>query len=150
MAPTIFESLPPKNKNRVREERRIFGLFFFSKKRKRAVPPTPPLPHPLELQSLSLSLRRLIFHTTYFSKRLLLATQHCYSVNTCFSTIFQYTTSVQLRRFTANNLMLIILIMFCTDVLRAWAECSLKDFSQAFYGGGRWVGGGCRGLGYRG
>lgn len=22
--------------------------------------------------------------------------------------------------------------MFCTDVLRAWAECSLKDFSQAW------------------
>lgn len=26
--------------------------------------------------------------------------------------------------------------MFCTDVLRAWAECSLKDFSQAWRGGG--------------
>lgn len=25
--------------------------------------------------------------------------------------------------------------MFCTDVLRAWAECSLKDFSQAWGGG---------------
>lgn len=49
-----------------------------------------------------------------------------------FSTILHYTTSVQLQEFTPNNLMLIILIMFCTDVLRAWAECSLKDFSQAW------------------
>lgn len=30
--------------------------------------------------------------------------------------------------------------MFCTDVLRAWAECSLKDFSQAWGRGFRYSG----------
>lgn len=48
------------------------------------------------------------FGQTFFSKRLLLATQHCYSVNTYFSTILHYTTSIQLQEFTPNNLMLII------------------------------------------
>lgn len=120
MAPTILEF-----KNHVRHEKEDFWPLFQRKENMLFPPP---------LEPRSPSTQAYFSHIIFLKKAFA-----CYTTLLLCKYLFQYyfpihhkrsATTVHSKQPHANHL-----IMFYTDVPRAWAECSLKDFSQTCGGG---------------